>query len=76
MVLICKKGTCTHMHLKAALCQFCCFHWDGKVYRYKVMPFGLSIGPDRDTFLRLHGSSFACTVEGHGQATQMYRLHR
>lgn len=31
--------------LKPVFRQFCCFEWKGKVYRYKVMPFGVSTGP-------------------------------
>lgn len=31
--------------LKPVFKQFCCFEWMGKVYRYNVMPFGVSTRP-------------------------------
>lgn len=31
--------------LKAGFRKFCCFEWEGRVYQWQVLPFGLSTGP-------------------------------
>ena len=31
--------------LKPSFRRFCCFQWEGRVYRWKVLPFGLSSAP-------------------------------
>lgn len=53
--------------LKPWFKQFCCFEWKDRVYRYKVLPFGISTGPRdftkivRAMIARWRGMGIRCT---------------
>lgn len=45
MFVVDMKSGYHHVPLKPEFKKYCCFRWDNEVYRWNVLPFGISSGP-------------------------------